>query len=273
VRFDALSLVLHDAATNTMRLHVLETTVPVESPLEIVLNPDDDPAGLVWQTQQPLITSDIVELSRWPRLLERVRPYGVQSYCWLPLTTARRRLGALVFTSRQPSAHDAADLDFLHQVANQVAVAVENALAFQEIEALKDKLAKEKAYLEEEVRTEHEFGDIVGESPALRAVLKAVETVLACVGGLIPLALSGGPLWEPMCYVQIVGMLVATLVTLVIVPVLYVIFVEDLRLVRWEMEPNAPQQHQPGTTEAKPPATTAPSESAVAAGERSRRLT
>jgi formate hydrogenlyase transcriptional activator len=83
----------------------------------------------------------------------------------------------LVFTSRQPSAHDAADLDFLRQVANQVAVAVENALAFQEIEALKNKLAEEKAYLEEEVRTEHEFGDIVGESPALRAVLKAVETV------------------------------------------------------------------------------------------------
>ena len=132
---------------------------------------------MVWQTQQPLITSDIAELSRWPRLLERVRPYGDESYCWLPLTTARRRLGALVFTSKQRSAYDAADLDFLHQVANQVAVAVENAMAFQEIEALKDKLAKEKAYLEEEVRTEHQFGDIVGESPALRAVLKAAETV------------------------------------------------------------------------------------------------
>jgi hypothetical protein len=61
-------------------------------------------------------------------------------------------------------------------------------------------------------------------------------TVLATVGGLIPLALEGGPLWEPMCYVQIAGMLVATLVTLVIVPVLYVVFVEDLHLVRWEQE-------------------------------------
>ena len=68
----------------------------------------------------------------------------------------------------------------------------------------------------------------------LRPVL---VTVLACVGGLIPLAMSGGPLWEPMCYVQIVGMLVATVVTLVLVPVLYVIFVEDLHLVKWEEEP------------------------------------
>ncbi len=178
VQFDALSLVLHGAATNTMRLHVLETFIElVEGPLEIVLSPDDDPAGLVWQTQQPLIVSNIAELSRWPRLLERVRVYGMESGCWMPLTTARRRLGALVFASRQPSAYDRADIDFLHQVANQVAVAVENALAFQEIEALKDKLAVEKAYLEEEVRTEHDFGDIIGESPALRAVLKAVETV------------------------------------------------------------------------------------------------
>ena len=56
------------------------------------------------------------------------------------------------------------------------------------------------------------------------------------VGCLIPPALEGGPLWEPMRYVQIAGMLVATLVTLALVPVLYVIFVENLHLVRWETE-------------------------------------
>ena len=61
---------------------------------------------------------------------------------------------------------------FLQLVANQVAVAVENALAFHEIETLRDQLAKEKAYLEEEVRTEHEFGEIIGESDALRRVLR-----------------------------------------------------------------------------------------------------
>src|SRR4051794_28164193 len=177
VRFDYLSLVLHEAASDTMRLHVLETCEPVPPGTVIVLPPQDDPAGLVWQTQQPLITSRLAELRRWPRLLERVQPHGVESYCWLPLTTARRRLGALVFTSKQPSTYDAADVDFLQQVANQVAVAVENALAFQEIEALKDQLAKENAYLEEEARTHHNFGEVVGESAALRRVLKQVETV------------------------------------------------------------------------------------------------
>jgi multidrug efflux pump subunit AcrB len=79
----------------------------------------------------------------------------------------------------------------------------------------------------------------------LRPVL---TTVLAAVGGLIPLALKGGPLWEPMCYVQIAGMLVATLVTLVVVPVLYVIFVEDLHLVRWEQESPVQESHGESVT-------------------------
>jgi formate hydrogenlyase transcriptional activator len=174
-RFDYLTLVLHDAATNTMRRHVLEPPEPTGTVM--VLPREEDPAGLVWQTQESLITSSVVELKRWPRLLERVQSYGVESCCWLPLTTARRRLGTLVLVSKEPSTYDTADVGFLQHVANQVAVAVENALAFQEIAALKDQLAKEKAYLEEEVRTEHHFGEIVGESAALRRVLKQVETV------------------------------------------------------------------------------------------------
>jgi formate hydrogenlyase transcriptional activator len=184
VRFDYLALVLHEAATNTMRLHVLGASEPTPYMPAIVLPVEDDPAGLVWQIQQPLIIPSVAEESRWPQFLERVQPHGVQSTCMLPLTTARRRLGTLVFASRQPAAYEAADASFLQLVANQVAVAVENALAFQEIEAalreiqaLKDKLAEENAYLEEEVRTEHNFGDIVGESAALRRVLKEVETV------------------------------------------------------------------------------------------------
>lgn len=68
---------------------------------------------------------------------------------------------------------------------------------------------------------------------ALVRLRPVLVTVLATVGGLIPLALEGGPLWEPMCYVQIVGLLAATLVTKVLVPVLYVLFVENLKIIRW----------------------------------------
>ncbi len=77
--------------------------------------------------------------------------------------------------------------------------------------------------------------------PLRRAVIDAalvrlrpvLVTVLATVGGLIPLVIKGGPLWEPLCYVQIMGLLVATLVTKVVVPVLYVLFVEDFKLIKW----------------------------------------
>ena len=175
-QFDYLSLVLHDAATNTMRLHVVEPSQPASALSMFVLPMEDDPAGLVWKSQQPLITSHLHDLRRWPRLLELVEQYGVQSYCWLPLSTARRRLGTLVLTSKEPCNYDTVDVCFLQRVANQVAVAVENALAFQELAAIKDQLAKENAYLVEEVRTELS-SQMVAVSASLRGALKKVETV------------------------------------------------------------------------------------------------
>ena len=178
VRFDWLSLMLHDAANNALRRHVLEPPVPNLPPALATVSTEGSPDGLVLQTQKAMCFPDLSELGRrWPDQIELLRPFGVESTCGLPLTTARRRLGTLVFASGELGAYSQPDMQFLQLVANQVAVAVENALAFQEIEALKDKLAKEKAYLEDEVRTEHNFGDIVGESPALRKVLKNVATV------------------------------------------------------------------------------------------------
>ena len=177
VRFDYLACVLHDATSNMMCLHVLETAEPIPSSAPGPFSVDDDPAGIVWQTQQSLIVSNVAEESRWPQFKERVKPYGVKSSGYLPLTTARRRLGVLAFGSKQATAYDSADMHFLQQVANQVAIAVENALAFDEIEQLKQKLEREKVYLEEEIRTESNFAEIIGESTALRRVLKEVETV------------------------------------------------------------------------------------------------
>ena len=177
VRFDYLGLALHETTSNTLRIHLLEGPEPTPLPSPPVLPLEDEPAGWVWQTQQACIFSNVPEEKRWPRALERAKRYGVQSSCHLPLTTARRRLGILVFACKQPYAYETGEVGFLQRVADQVAVAVENALAFQEIEALKDQLAKENAYLEEEVRTEHNFGKLIGDSAALRRVLKEAETV------------------------------------------------------------------------------------------------
>ncbi len=71
--------------------------------------------------------------------------------------------------------------------------------------------------------------------------MAAVITVGATVFGLVPLALHGGPLWEPLCYAQIGGLTVATFVTLVLVPVLYAILVLDLKIVKWGPTPDEPE--------------------------------
>jgi len=102
------------------------------------------------------------------------------------------------------------------------------------------------------IEEQHEKG-----APLMDALLDAgimrlrpvLVTVGATVLGLVPLAMHGGPLWEPLCYVQIGGLTAATVVTLVLVPVLYAIFVLDLKLIQWK----APgHEHAPNSNDARP---------------------
>ena len=144
VNFDALVIVRHDAEANQMQRYVFDRAEPLPADAPAAFAVEDDPGGLVLQTQQPLLFSTIADAARWPRYQERVAPLGANSICILPLTTARKRLGTLVFASKQAGAYDAVDLGFLQLVAKQVAVAFENALAYQCIEKLKEKLQKEK---------------------------------------------------------------------------------------------------------------------------------
>jgi multidrug efflux pump subunit AcrB len=88
-------------------------------------------------------------------------------------------------------------------------------------------------YIEEACERGEPLHEAVVDSALVR-LRPVLVTVLATVGGLVPLAIEGGPLWEPMCYVQIAGLLLATGVTLGIVPVVYVAFVENLKLIKWE---------------------------------------
>jgi formate hydrogenlyase transcriptional activator len=106
-----------------------------------------------------------------------VKAEGVQSLCHIPLVSRNRTLGVLGLARLAPIAFSPRDLEFLRLVANQVAIAVENALAYDEIAELKDRLAQEKVYLEDEIRSEFNFEEIVGRSVALRKVLQDIETV------------------------------------------------------------------------------------------------
>ena len=97
--------------------------------------------------------------------------------CILPLLSRDRILGTLGLRRRDDTAYTDDEVGFLLQVANQIAIAVENALAYGEIRALKDKLAEERVYLRDEVRTERNFEEVVGKSAVLRRVLANAETV------------------------------------------------------------------------------------------------
>jgi formate hydrogenlyase transcriptional activator len=177
VRFSYIALVLHDPERSVMRLNVLEAPRPVAISPGFELPIEESIGGWVWQHQQPLILEDVEHETRFPKVVEMIRKEGIRSFCTVPLTTARRRLGALAVGSFEEHHYGEAGLEFLQQVAKQVAVAVENALAFQQIAELKDKLAKEKLYLEDEIRVEYNFEEIIGDSPALKRVLKQVEIV------------------------------------------------------------------------------------------------
>jgi formate hydrogenlyase transcriptional activator len=102
---------------------------------------------------------------------------GANSLCHLPLMSRDRILGALSLCSTREGAFDEADVTFLGQAANQIALAIENALAFGEIASLKDKLAQEVVYFQDEIRTELKFEEIVGHSEVLLRLLAQVETV------------------------------------------------------------------------------------------------
>jgi formate hydrogenlyase transcriptional activator len=100
---------------------------------------------------------------------------GVESMCCVPLVTRNGKLGTLYVGSPGPDAFSEGDVTLLGHASTQIAIALENARAYERLASLNAQLVDEKQYLE--VELQHEFGEIVGTSPALRNVLSAVKTV------------------------------------------------------------------------------------------------
>ena len=132
----------------------------------------------VYEHQVPLVISFLERETRFACTATLVEKHGIRSLCAVPLTTAHRRIGSLLIGSVQPDSYaNEEDFEFLRQVANLIAMTVENTLAYGEIQAFKNKLAQEKLYLQDEVRSELNFSEIIGKSVALRRVLMQVEIV------------------------------------------------------------------------------------------------
>jgi formate hydrogenlyase transcriptional activator len=189
IHHDYTSLALLDPGTKTLRIYAFyfpanqgifkpDTIVPLEN----------TPAGRAIATGLPCLARGS-ELDAFPsEVMKILRSEGVQAVCCVPLVHRDRTFGTLNLASRRIDTFTPADVELLQPVGAQIAIAVENALAFKEIDALKDKLAVEKLYLEEEIRSEFNFEEIIGESAALKRALGQVE--LAAPAGTTVLLLG-----------------------------------------------------------------------------------
>jgi formate hydrogenlyase transcriptional activator len=189
IHHDYTSLALLDSQTGLLRIHSLD--FPGKQNIfkpETMVPRDASPAGHAIATGQPVIARGS-ELDPFDTEVIRIlRAEGLQAVCCIPLIHHAHTFGTLNLASRRLDSFTPEDVELLQPVAAQVAIAVENALAFKEIEALKNKLAEEKLYLEEEIRSEFNFEEIIGESPALKRALAQVE--LAAPAGTTVLLLG-----------------------------------------------------------------------------------
>ncbi|MCI0355581.1 MAG: GAF domain-containing protein, partial [Acidobacteria bacterium] len=177
---DGSALVLHDPQTRRYRVHVL-SFAKNESFIEEGVADSDcrTPARMAMTSRRPAVLGeqDLQSLAAESECAKYWVGEGVRAFCSAPLLFRDRVLGALDIGRRGADTFSPDDVELLGEVAKQIAIAVANAQAYREITELRDQLTKEKVYLEEEVRTDHNFGEIVGDSAVLRRVLKEVETV------------------------------------------------------------------------------------------------
>ena len=166
---DAVGLSLPDPENGELDLHIKD--FPGHNQLA-------QSGDLSETTKQVFRTGQVLNLTKEELAADPIlAATGLKSFCGLPLVSRGHVLGVLGIGSSREDAFIEDDISFLTQVANQIAIAVENAAAYGEISQARDRLALENIYLESEIRSELHFEDIVGNSQALKRVLREIETV------------------------------------------------------------------------------------------------
>ena len=177
MRLDGVALVLPEGEGRELHLYALdfpEANASLRQDLPASLY--GSVSGRVFRTGKPWI-GDIEQLQRSGLDHRIASAAGVQTLCMLPLLRGHRVLGVLCLLRTEKNSFTPSDLGFLSQIAGQVAIAIDNAFAYRQITELKDRLAQEKLYFEDELRSEMNFQEIVGNSNVLCRVLSQVEAV------------------------------------------------------------------------------------------------
>ncbi len=173
---DLVGVFLPDSEGNRLQTFVLDFPESKGFIREEYCSMEGSLGGFVFSTGKPWTgnTSDVLQLGVKD---DPIIPEGLKAGCMLPLVSRNRVLGLLGLGRREENAFSQVDIGFLKQVASQIAIAVENALEYGQINEAKDRLAEQKFYLEDEIRLEHNFEEIIGNSPRLKAVLESVRIV------------------------------------------------------------------------------------------------
>jgi formate hydrogenlyase transcriptional activator len=191
VHADGVVVSLPDAASGKFRLFAMDFPHSKGAIREELLVTPSPSVKRAIDTLKPVVfdTRECDELEADPSGLAAAE--GLKTACSIPLVNRGRALGILSIVRTTETSFSPEDVDFLNRASGQIAIAIENALAYREISELKDKLAQEKLYLEEEIRTEMDFERIVGSSPALKHVLQLVETVASSDSTVLLLGETG----------------------------------------------------------------------------------
>jgi formate hydrogenlyase transcriptional activator len=179
-RADVASLSLFDADAGVLRHHVCDAPVEFRDcpgapdvPQHSTL--DGSAVGFVFKTREPRVFS-LADLEAFPES-GFIRARGIRSVCAVPLATPQEVIGTLNLGAFAEGAFSPKQFPLLTRVAGQIAIAVRNAVSYERIEDLNAQLAREKLYLEDEIRSDHQFEEIIGRSRALSRVLREIETV------------------------------------------------------------------------------------------------
>ncbi|HET9218761.1 MAG TPA: sigma 54-interacting transcriptional regulator [Terriglobia bacterium] len=189
---DYTSLALHDKELDRLRIYALDFPTGsglVHEAMDVPL--DGSRSGKAFTERKPLLMKDFHSPEFHSDVSKRLSQEGLRSGLSVPLISNQGPIATMTLASRKVDAFSESDLELMVQISVQVAIAVENALAFQQIGELKNKLAKEKLYLEDEIRTEFNFDEIVGNSPALRRILQQIENVAATDSTVLILGETG----------------------------------------------------------------------------------
>jgi formate hydrogenlyase transcriptional activator len=177
VPHDCATLGLYDRSTGSLTVQFLGTEEGETRRGEVRMPLEGSPAGRAFQNREPVVLDRMQDSPFATETVRHLTTLGMRSGCWVPLVHRGESVGALMVASKLEGAFSHRDAEMLSQVAGQVAMAVNNAVAYRQIAELRDRLSQEKQYLEEEINLENRFEDIVGESAGLRQVLKEIETV------------------------------------------------------------------------------------------------